>query len=208
MFEGWIKALQPLKRRIAMMVARGVLQVSDDEAVLQAVQLEMLADEVATYERVQNYGMTSHVPAGGEAVVVCPGGNREHGLVVAVDDRRYRLKGLAEGEVAIYTDEGDSLHLQRGNRIAVTTGTLVVNAADAIKARAPVVTIDASDAVLVNTPVMKVSGAIQAGGDIVDKAGGGGQSMAGMRRVYNSHTHTEQGQYDGDTSSVPNQSMV
>lgn len=47
------------------------------------------------------------------------GGNRAQGLAVKVDDRRYRLKGLACGEVALYTDEGDKIHLERGNLIVI-----------------------------------------------------------------------------------------
>jgi len=46
--------------------------------------------------------------------------------VIAVEDRRYRTKGLAEGEVALYTDEdgsgGHRIHFKRGNIIELVAG--------------------------------------------------------------------------------------
>lgn len=67
---------------------------------------------------------TAH--AGAEAVVLFPSGDRSHGVVISVADRRYRLKGLKSGEVAIYTDEGDSIILKRGRVTEITTSELVV----------------------------------------------------------------------------------
>ena len=38
--------------------------------------------------------------------MVFTGGNRSHGALVVVGDRRYRLKGLKEGEVALLRRPG------------------------------------------------------------------------------------------------------
>lgn len=120
------RMLAPLARRVRLMVARGVVAAVNDALKLQGVQLQLLADETSgDLERFQQYGFTSVPHAGAEAVVVCVGGSRSHGLVIAVDDRRYRLKGLAAGEVALYTDEGDKIHLQRGGTIEIVAGTKV-----------------------------------------------------------------------------------
>ncbi|MCT2388796.1 hypothetical protein [Erwinia pyrifoliae] len=51
-------------------------------------------------------------------------------MVITVADRRYRLTGLKSGEVAMYSDEGDSIVLRRGNRVEVNTKHYVVNAVD------------------------------------------------------------------------------
>ncbi|WP_431477838.1 phage baseplate assembly protein domain-containing protein [Massilia eburnea] len=68
---------------------------------------------MTTSNASRNTGFTSVPKPGAEGVVVFVGGNRDHGLVIAVEDRRFRLKGLASGEVAIYDDQGQKVHLTR-----------------------------------------------------------------------------------------------
>lgn len=122
-FDGW----KLLATRLANLVSRAVVRRVDDSTKMQSLQVTLLADETRDgVERVQNYGFTSVPQAGAEAVTVFVSGYRDHGLVVAVDDRRYRLTGLEAGEVAIYTDEGDKVVLKRGGTIEVTAATKVV----------------------------------------------------------------------------------
>jgi len=40
-------------------------------------------------------------------------GNRNHAIVIAIDDRRYRLSALERGEVALYDDQDQVVHLRR-----------------------------------------------------------------------------------------------
>lgn len=118
------KFLGPIRRSINLMVGRAVVSLVNDALKMQGVQVQLLADEVRdNVERFQNYGFTSHPHPEAEAIVVSIGGNRNHAVVIAVDDRRYRLKGLAAGEVALYTDEGDKIVLKRGGIIEVTAAT-------------------------------------------------------------------------------------
>jgi phage baseplate assembly protein V len=103
-----------------MMVGRAVINLINDGLKMQEVQVTLLADEVrADVERFQEYGFTSHPVPGAEAVMVCVGGSRDHGIVIAVDDRRYRLKSLPQGEVALYDDQGQAIHLKRDKTIHV-----------------------------------------------------------------------------------------
>jgi len=119
------KIMKPLRDRIMLMVARGVIESISENEGLQKVKMELLAGEIRDgMEHFFDYGFTSSPKSGAEAVVVFPGGNREHGLVIKIDDRRFRLKTLAEGEVALYTDEGDKIHFKRGNIIDVDCNTL------------------------------------------------------------------------------------
>ncbi len=122
--------VRPLQTRIANSIARAVVQLVSDEKRLQMLQLGVLADEDADDgERFQQYGFSSVPHVGAEAVVVFPGGDRGHPLVIAVDDRRHRPTGGEAGEVVIYTDEGDTIRLGRGNIITITTtGTVNVEA--------------------------------------------------------------------------------
>ncbi len=117
----------PLARRARLMVARAVVRMVNDGLKMQGLQIGLLADEARDgVERMQEYGFTSHPHPGAEAVAVFVGGNRDHGIVVAVDDRRYRIKGLATGEVALYTDEdqsgGHRIHFKRGKEIHLIAG--------------------------------------------------------------------------------------
>jgi len=115
--ESVIKAINkvtaPLARRVGLMVARGVLSLANDALKLQSVQVKLLDGEVREMERFQDYGFTSAPLVGAEVAAVFVGGNRDHGLVLAIDDRRYRIKGLQAGEVAIYDDLGHAITLTR-----------------------------------------------------------------------------------------------
>ena len=122
-----VKLLEPIKRRIALLIGRGIVSLTDDSKGVQRLQMTLLAGETRDkVERLQDYGFTSRPLSGSEAVVLFPNGSREYGLVIAVEDRRYRMKSLEEGEVAIYTDEGDAIHLKRGGTIEITAAAKVV----------------------------------------------------------------------------------
>lgn len=165
------RLLRPLWQRMALMVGRAVLRLVDDGPGIQSVQVELLADEVrAEVERFQEYGFTSVPFPGAEVAAVAVGGSRDHLIVVAVDDRRYRMKGLQAGEVAIYTDEGDFVHLKRGGVIAVHAGTR-------LEIDAPLTTLTGN---LHVDGSVTVDGSITADGDVV----GAGTSL---------HTHVHGG---------------
>lgn len=127
-------ASNPLLSRLADLVARVVLRRVDDSKKMQLVQISALEGETReNVERVQEYGFTSVPLPGAEAVAVFVGGYRDHGLVVAVDDRRYRLTGLQAGEVALYTDQGDKVVIERGGTVRVTASTKVVVSAPLVE---------------------------------------------------------------------------
>ena len=96
-----------LERRVLLMIGRAVLTVVNDLTPLQTVQVEGLPGEIIDgAERFQLYGITSHPLPGADALVLAVGGIRQH-PVILIDDRRHRVKELAEGEVCIYTHEDD-----------------------------------------------------------------------------------------------------
>lgn len=122
--------LRPLETKIANVVARAVIERVNDAGGLQSLQVGVLEDEpVEDAENFQAYGLTSKPTAGAEAVLLFPNGDRSHPLVIAVDDRRYRLTGLADGEVALYSEHGQTVHLKADGSVEVT-GTEVRLAAD------------------------------------------------------------------------------
>lgn len=106
--------LKPIVNRVRLTIGRGVLHLVNDAAAVQQVQATFLAGETRDgVERPQNYGFTSVPLPGMEPVAVFLGGDRSQGIVVAVADRQYRLKGLPAGEVALYDDLGQRVHLSR-----------------------------------------------------------------------------------------------
>lgn len=175
-------ALKALHSRVMLTVARTVVSLVDDSKKLQALQLQLLKREIReNVERFQNYGYTSKPHPGAEAVVVFVGGNRDHGLCIAVDDRRYRVQGLQDGEVAIYTDEGDKIYLKRNREIEVTTLNLTINATDKVEINTQLLE--------VNAPLSTFSGNTEAAGNVSDANG----SMQEMRDTYNVHTNPSNG---------------
>jgi phage baseplate assembly protein V len=119
------KLLDPVRRRLAQLVNRAVLQLVNDAAGLQELQVQALADEVLDrIERFQQYGLTSVPLPGSEGLLLSVGGSRSNAVIIAVDDRRYRLQGLEGGEVALYTLDdqaapGHRIVLKRGGVIEV-----------------------------------------------------------------------------------------
>lgn len=115
------RLLAPIIGRIQMMIGRATVSAVDDAQGVQALQIELLDEEVHDdVERFQNYGFGSHPFGEAEAVALFTGGLRSRGIVVAVEDRRYRIK-LDQGEVAIFDDQDQRVHLKRdGIRITST----------------------------------------------------------------------------------------
>lgn len=195
--------LRQIQQRVRLMVGRAVLALVDDTTKLQTLQVALLAGEVRDGERFQNYGFTSHPLPGAEAVVVFPGGNRDHPIIVAVDDRRHRKTGLSSGESAMYHHEGDYIKLKNGRIIEVVAGTK-------LDVTAPEVNVVASTKVTMTTPEAEITGNLTVGGNtaVVGNATVGGTTvvtgalsslvsvadptgtMQAMRSVYNSHTHS------------------
>ena len=123
------RLLGPLKRRVMLTIGRAVLTLIDDAGGIQRVQLTALEGETLDrVERFMEYGFTSHPHPGAEAVLAAVAGDRAHGLIVAVEDRRYRLAGLAGGEVALHDDLGQRIHLTRSGIVIDTPGNLTVAA--------------------------------------------------------------------------------
>lgn len=170
--NAFAKLIAPLNRRVRLMVSRAILSAINDAGGIQAVQVKLLEGEVRDgVERFQNYGLTSVPFPGAEGVMVCVSGSRDHGILVAVDDRRYRLKSLLPGEVALYDDQGQKVHLTRNGIVVDGAGKQVT---------------------ITNTPKVRMETSLEVTGEIKDNCDlPTGKTMSGMRAIYNAHTHTD-----------------
>jgi phage baseplate assembly protein V len=103
------------------MVARAVVRVVDDTPSRQRLQVRALEDEdIDDGERWQQYGFSSVPLTGADAVVLFPGGDRGHPLVIAVDDRRHRPSGGDPGDVVVYHHDGARIHLQANGDVVIS----------------------------------------------------------------------------------------
>lgn len=170
-------AIARLYRRIRMAVAPGRVTATDDGSTVQTMQVTLGDGQVVDgVPAPYAYGLTSRPHPGGDVVFLAGQGDRGNGVVVAVNDQRYRLIGLAEGEVALYTDEGDYVKLARGRVIQVVAGTEL----------------------RITAPLVTISGNLHVAGAVI--AGFGGADSVGLQ----SHTHQQGVDGHGDAEAPTN----
>lgn len=129
---------------------RGVISMVKSDGPVQLIQGGGLFGETEQdSELFQHYGYTSNPPPGAMKVTLPIGGKSAHGIVIATEHGTYRLKSLKSGEVALYTDEGDSIVLKRGRLVEVTTHTLRINT--------QIMEVNASSKIDFNTPMVTCS---------------------------------------------------
>ena len=152
---------------------------------LIGVQMQGLSGEAVAGELFQHYGFSSAPQPGAEYLVIPVGGNSKHAVVVASEDGRYRLR-LQDGEVSLYTDEGDYVHMKRGRVIEVVTDDMVFKVKNKVRFETPLVEM---------TGDQHVIGDIKADGNIADQV----RTMKEDREIYNAHKH------DGGPTPAPQQ---
>ena len=129
------------------------------------------SETIGNREYMQHYGFTSRPKAGAEIIIINEG---NHYLGIASDDRRYRL-ALEDGEVALYTDEGDKVHLKRDktieivsgnkliatveNEVDITTRVAKVTASTSADITSPAVTVNASTSCTITSPAVVINAA-------------------------------------------------
>jgi len=119
------------------------------EGVIKRFSAEGHIDEtIDDREYMQHYGLTSRPLPGAEVVIINEGNNY---VAIASDDRRYRI-GIEEGEVCLYTDEGDHIRFKRNKEIYVKSGGKL--------------TIEVENEVTITCPSIKLDGDVEMTGDV------------------------------------------
>lgn len=128
MLEQLQKLTDPLARKITNMLAIGVVKVIYKSGDMQRLQAKMLEGELRDkLKHYQPYGMSIHPHPGSEALALFPNGDKAEGLVITVNDRRYYLQ-VERGEVAIYDDLSQKVHLTREGIKIVSTKAVDIDA--------------------------------------------------------------------------------
>lgn len=129
-----MNAVEQIDRRVRAALGnirlafRGVITLVKAAGAVQLVQMDALAGEqLQDNELMQHYGFTSNPLPGTMAIVLPIGGRTAHGIIVATEHGSYRIKNLAPGEVALYTDEDQAgadhrIILKRGKEIHLVAG--------------------------------------------------------------------------------------
>lgn len=179
-----------LADRLRGMVSRCVVSLVSDSFKMQALQVTMMEGQTSDdVEHFQHYGFTSVPLPGAEGVALAVGGSTGHTIVINVDDRRYRLKGMRDGEVALYDDQGQKVHMTRDG-IVVDGGGKPVNIINT-----PSVTINSPQTTC--TGALTVQGLLKYQGGMTG-SGGSGAQVAGPVAV-TSGTLTHNGVNVGST---------
>ncbi len=180
------KALDPIKRAIALAAGRAVLTALQEGGARQFVQFEALKGEVKDrVERVQQYGFNSVPLAGATVIFLSLNSNRDHPVATNVDDHRYRPTDWKPGDSGMYTFNNCKVHLQAdGKTLEIVVDDVVIKATNKVRVESPI---------------------FECTGDITDHCDDQGISMREMREIYDGHVHPEN---DGDgPTNAPNQKM-
>ena len=182
---------------------RATVTGAKPETKLRELQTSFNKNSVQSdLEHLEPYGFTSEPFVDGQtdALNLYFDEERNHGVVLTVADRRYRITNMQQGEVAIYDDKGRHIYLKRdgievdgvSSPITIkTSGKVIINAAGNCEITAPTVTINGNMVIngkVTTSSTISASGNISSQGDV----SGGGISLRG-------HTHT--GDSGGSTST-------
>lgn len=177
-----------LIRKVFDLISRAVVLAKRPERPMRTIQSEHLAGDLREdVEHFEPYGFTSEPHIGAEVLAASINGDRDHTIAIIVADRRYRIKGLKDGEVVMYDDLGKVVYLKRDELlIDAKDAPVTVLSGAKVTIKAPEVVVDAANSTF--------TGNIKAAGEIEDMKG----TMSAIRSTYNSHTHN--GGYKPDQS--------
>lgn len=171
-----------VRTRLFYSFALGRFSRTDDTGTTLGAQVRLQSETGATriaesVPVVTHFGFTSRPPEDSDAVAVFLTGDPGSGVVIATNHQTYRLRNLAEGDVALYDQRGAYAWFK-------PTGLVVDAAGGAVTIQnATSVTIVASDKVRLETPRLEVTG------DVIDRCGSNGVTLKALRDAYNAHAH-------------------
>lgn len=118
-------------------------------------------------------------------------GDRSHGIVLVIADRKYRMKGMREGEVSIKDDLGQSVHLTRDGIVVKGAGLPM------LFEDTPSITFKADSFVRFETPRVEATQLLQAQqltiGGVTGGVGAATATMTGGTVNFNNTTFGYQG---------------
>lgn len=164
------------------LLTRGVVTATNGAKKMRELVIELFAGETrGEIEHMEPYGFTSEPKSGAECAAIFPNGDRSHGIVVVVADRRYRPTDLKTGEVAIFDDQGQIVILKREGIEVKTSGYLKAEVGGET-------TLKSGGNVNVTAPLTQINGNLTVTGAITGRgglaiSGGSGASVEGSLKT-------------------------
>jgi phage gp45-like len=177
--------IERLHRRVLMQTAPVMITATNDEGPIHRVQVRVngTPEVIDNAGVMQIYGLASHAMPGTDATAMFVGGQRSNVVIVATGNQKYRMRELATGEVALYTDEGDYVKLARGKIVEIKCQNARIIASEKVRVESP---------------------RLECTGEIIDHCDEQGHTARNMREIYNTHTHPGI-QPGGGHTGVPDQ---
>lgn len=146
------RGLAAMAGKIYSMITRGTLSLLDTARKMQVAQVRLLAGETKDgLEVFEQYGFTSAANLGAEVISLFLDGDRSNGIVICVADRRFRLM-VNPGEVAVYDDLGQKVHLTRSGIVIDGAGLPI------LIENVPTATVKADAKINLDTPLVECTG--------------------------------------------------
>lgn len=108
-FRALQRLISPIITRIRRVCMGAIIRRVDDSGNLQKMQVETLGHSVYdNVEKFEQFGFTSNPPLGLDAIIIERAGKH---IIVAIGDRKYRIKNMKSGDTAIYDVRGQTIIL-------------------------------------------------------------------------------------------------
>ena len=176
-------SLRRLHERLMYVIGRGRIRILDDSGAFQSAQLDFGPTGgqgpgpalKSVTPMVGLFGLASSPPLGSDVIAVFVGGNRSTGVGIGHNHQTYRLRGLSEGDAALYDMRGAYLWMTAAGPVLDAAGQNVTiqNAANinitgsgTVTVTAPHVIVDSNDVELGGTgghAVARVGDAVAGG---------------------------------------------
>ena len=162
------QALNLLLLRLSNVISRGILK-KITPGKTQTAQITLMKDEVFDgIEFPQTFGFISMPLDGAEAIALFFGGNRDHGTIATIFDKKYAPTDLEEGESCIYNKvSGTRIYLRKNGDVEIKSDSKIA----------------------ITTPLVTMSGHLEVKGDIRDKVDTNSHNIRQMRDIFNDHVH-------------------
>jgi phage baseplate assembly protein V len=124
-----ISIINAIRKKLFLLLGRGIVKTVGISGNIQRIQVTALKEEIISdMERMQNYGFESYPRTETEATLLFINGNRDQGVVICVTDRdaRTSLPSMAEGDVCVYDDRGNTIILNAsGMKLTDLNGNII-----------------------------------------------------------------------------------
>lgn len=115
--------LKLLMRKMNNFLSRGKLLDFNNESKVPLLKVGLMANEIYDgLEFPQQFGIKSYPPKDSEVITAHFGGNRSHGTILNVFDRKLMPDDLEEGEVCLYNSDAGRILIDKDSKIILKNG--------------------------------------------------------------------------------------